>query len=340
MLSDMQQKEVIKLSGLDAGFRAVPEDMAVLQQLEISVGEGELVVIAGRNGSGKTTLIRTMVGLIPHLAGDILINQKSISRYTKPQLSMMVGYVSTERLGAANLDVYELVSLGRIPHTSWLGRLSGKDREIIDQSIQLTGLNEIRHKKLSQISDGERQRAMIARSLAQDTEIIILDEPTAFLDVIHRFEVLHLLHQLSRPPHNKTVILSSHDIQIAFRYADRFWIIKDKGIIEGSPEDLVLQEEIGSLSSDSDIAFDPEAGQFIRPEKPSNSVGLCGAEGLQKKWTARALERLGYSVDLHCNEPTRVIVNNKEGVTSWTLEKNDSALEFYNIYDLTLHLRN
>ncbi len=340
MLSDMQQKEVIKLSGLDAGFRAVPENIAVLQQLETSVGKGELVVIAGRNGSGKTTLIKTMVGLIPHLAGDLYFNQKSISRYTKHQLSMMVGYVSTERLGAANLDVSELVSLGRIPHTSWLGRLSGKDQEMIEQSIQLTGLNEIKHRKLSQISDGERQRAMIARALAQDTEIIILDEPTAFLDVIHRFEVLHLLHQLSRPPLNKTVILSSHDIQIAFRYADRFWIIRDKGIIDGSPEDLVLQEEIGSLSSDSDIIFDPETGQFIRPREPSNSVGLRGVEGMEMQWTARALERLGYSVDFSCNEALKIIVNKKEGHTSWTLEKNDGALEFYNIYELTLHLRN
>jgi len=340
MLFEMQQKEIIKLSGLDAGFRVAPENVAVLQGLETAVGKGELVVIAGRNGSGKTTLIKTMVGLIPYLAGDLLINNKSISRYTKPQLSMMVGYVSTERLGNANLDVLELVSLGRIPHTSWLGRLTGKDQEMIDQSIQLTGLKEIRHRKLSQISDGERQRAMIARSLAQDTEIIILDEPTAFLDVIHRFEVLHLLHKLSRPPHNKTVILSSHDIQITFRYADRFWIIKDKGIIDGSPEDLILQEEIGSLSSDSNIIFDSEAGQFIRPQEPTSSIGLGGAEGMERQWTARALERLGYSVDLSCNESIRVIVNINEGITSWTLEKNDGALEFCNIYELTLHLRN
>lgn len=330
---------VIRIEGLEAGFRGSRGKAAVLSGLDAGVGRGELIALVGRNGSGKTTLIRTLCGLLPVLGGTIDLFGRSLSDYPVRQLARLIGYVSTDRAAAAGLDVFTLVALGRIPHTNWLGKLTGEDRRMVEHSLEVTGLSPIRHRSLNEISDGERQRAMIARTLAQDTPIIILDEPTAFLDVIHRFEIMHLLHGLTRSDERKTVVLSSHDLQIAMGFADRFWILGEGRIADGAPEDLVLRGEIGNLSAHPVVFFDREAGQFAIRSEGNEAISLCGEQGQAFHWTARALERMGYSVDPGCNNETRVTVLMEGRKTKWRLEKNSERLEFYNIYQLTLRLR-
>jgi len=329
----------ITLSHLDIGFKTRPADLVLVRNIQTGVRQGEMVGIIGRNGSGKTTLIRTLCRLIPGLAGELVFNGRNIRQYTNHELSKIIGYVSTTQVVLANLNIFELVSLGRIPHTNWLGSLSGPDMNKIKKAIDLTGLDNLKDRKINEISDGERQRAMIARTLAQDTEFILLDEPTAFLDMIHRYEIIHLLHSLTRPPHNKTVVFSTHDINIALQYADKFWILKDGGMVEGAPEDLVISDEIQCLVADSDVSFNADTGQFAVSRTGMHDISLCGRECLELQWTARALERLGFNVRYDCNELPRIFVIKDNIKVNWKLEKNNQSNDFYNIYDLTLHLR-
>ena len=329
----------ISLSQLNIGFRTKPDDLVLIRNIQTGARQGEMIGIIGRNGSGKTTLIRTMCRLIPCLAGELFVKDRSIRQYSNHNLSKIIGYVSTARVVLANLNIFELVSLGRIPYTNWLGTLGRRDMEKINQAIELTGLENLKERKISEISDGERQRAMIARTLAQDTEIILLDEPTAFLDMTHRYEIIHLLHSLTRPPHNRTVVFSTHDINIALQYADKFWIVKDWSILEGAPEDLVIKNEMQSLVSDSEVDFDAETGQFAISRTGAQDISLCGVDCLELRWTARALERLGFNIRYDCNELPGISVNKEGSRISWKLEKNNRTHKFYNIYDLTLHLR-
>ena len=203
----------------------------------------------------------------------------------------------------------------------------------------MTGLDNLIDRKISEISDGERQRAMIARTLAQDTEIILLDEPTAFLDMMHRYEIIHLLHTLTRHPFNRTVIFTTHDINIALQYADRFWILKDESVIEGSPEDLVLNGEIRSLVSDSEVDFSADTGQFAVKRTGLRDISLCGQDYLEKRWTTKALERLGFNVRRDCNELPKISVDKVKGKMTWTLKSYDKHNQFFNIYDLASSLR-
>ena len=157
------------------------------------LNRGELIAVIGRNGIGKSTLLRTLTGLQPPLGGEILYSGKNIREYSRMELAQKVGYISTEIVKVSNMRVYDLVALGRFPHTNWIGKIEAKDHEVIMDALEKTSMVSFRRKFVSELSDGERQKAMIARILAQDTGIMIMDEPTAFLDVASKYEILHLM---------------------------------------------------------------------------------------------------------------------------------------------------
>ena len=211
----------------------------LFSKLNLQLEEGRLTSLLGLNGAGKSTLLRTLCGLQSPLSGSVQIFGKPMEEYTRPQLASLLGLVLTERNSAGGLTVYELVSLGRHPHTDFLGRLKEADHAAIRQALDALGLAGKAGRFLSDLSDGERQKAFIAKALAQECPIIILDEPTAFLDITSRIETMDMLHRLAEEQ-KKTVLLSTHDLDTAIRFSHNLWIADgQKGaIITGSCRDM------------------------------------------------------------------------------------------------------
>jgi iron complex transport system ATP-binding protein len=208
-----------------------------------------MIAVAGRNGTGKSTLLRTLAGLQKQLDGKILIQGKETVSMSRNSLAKIAGYISTEVIRVSQMRVIDLVALGRYPHTGWTGRIDRKSIEAIEDALHKTGLSNLSTRFLSQLSDGERQRVMIARVLAQDTAILIMDEPLAFLDLPSKYEISNLLRKLASS--GKLVIYSTHDLSIASRLADRFWLIADGKLLEGSPVQMINSGAFATLFGDT-----------------------------------------------------------------------------------------
>lgn len=241
----MKQEETIRIEGLSIGYRGKHSVKVVAEGISDSIRSGELTCLLGENGAGKSTLLRTLSGFLPPLAGDISLLGKPLASYRERELATVVGVVLTEKNNLQNMTVAELVGMGRSPYTGFWGRLSAADRRKVDDSLSLVGIAPLRDRMVQTLSDGERQKVMIAKALAQETPIIFLDEPTAFLDYPSKVEILHLLHRLSRDM-GKTIFLSTHDLELALRVADRVWLMtKQSGVKTGSPENLIVDRETG-----------------------------------------------------------------------------------------------
>lgn len=282
---------IIYTKSLSAGYRKRKSVTTVLRNVDLELHEGELVSLLGANGAGKSTLIRTICGLQPALAGRVMVGDKDVERLTPRQLSKTIALVTTERTFAGGLTVSELVGLGRHPHTGFLGRLDEHDRQIVATAIEKVGISHKSESYVAELSDGERQKVMIAKALAQEAPVIILDEPTAFLDVASRVEVLQLLHDLARNE-RRTILISSHDIQQSMALSDRLWIVSDSGeIVSGITEDLILADKISLLFSNRNVAFDPATGDFLTTRKGARQITLKADSAELNKWIANALRR-------------------------------------------------
>lgn len=282
---------IIYTKSLSAGYRKRKSVTTVLRNVDLELHEGELVSLLGANGAGKSTLIRTICGLQPALAGRVMVGDKDVERLTPRQLSKTIALVTTERTFAGGLTVSELVGLGRHPHTGFLGRLDEHDRQIVATAIKKVGISHKSESYVAELSDGERQKVMIAKALAQEAPVIILDEPTAFLDVASRVEVLQLLHDLARNE-RRTILISSHDIQQSMALSDRLWIVSDSGeIVSGVTEDLILADKISLLFSNRNVAFDPATGDFLTTRKGARQITLKADSAELNKWIANALRR-------------------------------------------------
>jgi iron complex transport system ATP-binding protein len=229
-------------------------------EISFNALEGELVALIGRNGSGKSTLLRTLTKLQPPLSGKVIIGSKELHTLPVEDIAKLVSFVSTEVLRVQNFSVFELVALGRFPYTNWLGRLDISDKQKSNEAIEMVGLTHLSDKNIMEISDGERQRAMIARAIAQDTSIIILDEPTAYLDLLNKYEIVHLLSDLAHI-HHKTIIFSTHDLNITLSEADKVLIIDEDHTAFDSPDNLINQGQFDKLFGDK-LFFDRLTGTF------------------------------------------------------------------------------
>lgn len=282
---------IIYTESLSAGYRKRKSVTTVLHDVDLELHVGELVSLLGANGAGKSTLIRTICGLQPPLAGKVIIDYKDVERLTPRQLSKIIALVTTERTYAGGLTVGELVGLGRHPHTGFLGRLDEHDRQIVAAAIEKVGISHKATSYVAELSDGERQKAMIAKALAQEAPVIILDEPTAFLDVASRIEVLQLLHDLARDD-RRTILISSHDIQQSMALSDRLWIVSDSGeIVSGVTEDLILADKISLLFNNRNVAFDAATGDFLTTRKGARQITVKADSAELYKWIANALRR-------------------------------------------------
>lgn len=283
---------LLSTRGLSVGYPGAGRPVAA--GLDLELRPGDLVCLLGPNGAGKSTLLRTLAGLQPALAGDIL--WQGDGRPARPaEWARRAAIVLTERVSGGNLSVYDLASLGRHPHTGWTGRLASSDREAVARALRAAGAWELRDRPFDEISDGEKQKAMLARALAQDSALLLLDEPTAFLDLPRRVEAMRMLRRISRES-GRAVLLSTHDLELALRAADRLWLLSPGGALRaGVPEDLALSGAVGEVFDQGDVAFDRATGEFRIHGHPRASAKVSGDPAL-RFWAARALEREGYAV--------------------------------------------
>ena len=240
---------------LAVGYRNGKNEVTLLKDLNLSLAKGKLVALLGQNGAGKSTLLRALTCDEKPLSGTIQVNGKNLAEMSQKERSRIIGLVSTDRIQAGALTVTELVGLGRQPHTGFLGRLDEEDHAIVRQAMGDSGIISKAGEYIASLSDGERQKAMIARALAQQTPIIILDEPTAFLDVASRIETMRLLQTLAHE-RGKAVLLSSHDISQSLMLADELWLITtDRQVVTGTTPELVASGAMNRLFTNRSIHF-------------------------------------------------------------------------------------
>lgn len=258
-----EQKNTIRIKNLATGYTIRGKTNIVSDNINASLRSGELTCLLGPNGAGKSTLLKTLTGFIQPMAGHIYIGERNISEYSDTELAKEVGVVLTYRLNSTNLTVDDIIAMGRSPYTGFWGSLGYEDIKIVDEAIALVGIEDLRGRSLRTLSDGERQKVMIAKALAQQTPVIILDEPTAFLDYPSKVEMMQLLQRLARE-RAKTVFLSTHDLELALHIADRIWLLDKKlGFAEGTPEALSLSGHIGRFFQRDGIEYDPASRLFI-----------------------------------------------------------------------------
>ena len=323
----------IEIKNLSAGYEQPDGNrLEILKGIDFSASQGEMVALIGRNGIGKSTLLRTLVGFQKYFSGSIKMNGRELDAIDIKELARIISFVSTENIRVANMTVFDLVAFGRFPYTNWIGRLTDDDKQRVSTAIHKVGLDGFENRQIVQLSDGERQRAMIARALTQDTPVIILDEPTAFLDVSNKYEIFHLLQVLAKGK-GKTIIISTHDLNIALREVDKLWIITETENYQGAPEDTVLNGWLEKLFENENIGFDLQEGEYFFKKEFKAKVKVEG-EGLSLIWTLRALNRLGYQFVMEAEPDFKIIAGNK----TWTFRKENVQAEFNSIYELLLFL--
>lgn len=287
--------------------------VVVAENISVGLQPGELVCLLGPNGAGKSTLMRTLAGMQAPLHGRILLNQQELGSLTARQLARHLSVVLTEPINAGMLTGWDLVSLGRHPYTNWAGKMTAADETAVNQAIAAVGAKTLARRHVHTLSDGERQKIMIARALAQEPDIMLLDEPTAYLDLPRRVEIMHILRQLARDS-QRAILLSTHDLDLALRNADKIWLLPKEGTLElGTPEELVLNGSFAAAFRADGVQFDPQTGSFKMATQLAGQVDLVG-DGLSALWTKRALERVGFAVHEGVNGSTvRVQVLAEDG---------------------------
>ena len=256
-------KQLLTIQGLSTGYRLKKGKTKVLHQnLSAFITEGEFIAVLGPNGAGKSTLLKTMLGYIPAMAGDILFGDKNLKDISIKEMATKVSVVLTDKIDDVYLTVEEVVAAARYPYNTFVGKPAFKDKSVIEEAIKLTGVKQFIGRKLHTLSDGERQRVMIARALAQDTPLIFLDEPTAFIDSPGRVELMKLLKTI--PQNGKSILMTIHDVELALHFADTLWLLGNDGSFEkGNPADLINSGSINKLFDRGAVKFNKETNSFI-----------------------------------------------------------------------------
>lgn len=328
---------MLELEAVDIGYRSRRGDTRVARHINVRLKAGEFVCLLGPNGAGKSTLMRTIAGMQPALAGRIRIAGNELQKMSARDRAGVVGVVLTERVTAGLLTSYALVSLGRYPHTNWLGKLTENDHEIIRSAIEMAGAADLAQRFVSELSDGERQRVMLARALAQQPQLLILDEITAFLDLPRRVEIMALLRRLAHDT-GRAMLISTHDLDLALRNADRVWLLNSEDSLRvGAPEDLVLSGEMAATFSNESLDFDPLSGVLQARQQAGPWVSLRGDSSVQRVWTQRALERCGFRLwSSEASQPSEdcphIELLGEEG---WRLQDSGTMRYFRTLHDLT-----
>lgn len=254
--------QIIEIKNLTIGYSSKKKEEIIAKNINISIKKGTFICLLGKNGAGKSTLLRTITKVQPKLDGNIILNKKNIDSYTALDLSKKISLVLTEKLPENNLTVFELIALGRQPYTNWIGTLTKNDTAKINQAMELTKIKHLSKKKYFELSDGQLQKVLISRALAQDTDLIILDEPTVHLDIQHKMETFQLLKNLVNKL-QKTIIISTHEINLALQTANELWLMTNNKIITGNTQNLIDNKSVDLLFTSNTIYFDKDKQQFL-----------------------------------------------------------------------------
>ncbi len=331
--------EILSAHELEIGYHEGRNRIhRVHQDLSFALHPGELTCLLGANGSGKSTLLRTLSASQPPLSGKIEINGRDITSLSERERSRLIGVVLTDKTQTGGLTVRELVALGRQPHTGFFGRLNAQDRQTVDEAIEAVGITEKANCYMAQLSDGEKQKAMIAKVLAQECPLVILDEPTAFLDAVSRIEAMTLLHHIATTQ-QKAILLSTHDIEQALLLADRLWLLKKReGMTCGVPEDLILNGALDQLFNREEIRFDRTHGTYYTISSWEKEIVVKATDEALLHWATNALNRNRYHVTTQASDNTlpRLIVTDNR---SLILHIEEEEHTFASFESLIYHLR-
>ena len=297
------KNETIHIENLSIGYPGKSDVKIVADGICAGINSGELTCLLGANGVGKSTLLRTLSAFQPKLGGEIRIQGKEIESYT-----------------IRNMSVTELIGLGRSPYTGFWGTLTKEDRQVVERAVALVGIPHLAHRMVHTLSDGERQKVMIAKALAQETPVIYLDEPTAFLDFPSKVEMMQLLHHLSRQT-DKTIFLSTHDLELALQIADKIWLMdKANGVTIGTPEDLALNGSLSSFFARKGIVFDLETGLFRVDNEYTMQIRLSG-HGQRYAMVRKALQRNGILANRNVESETYIETGDLKGGGAFVLHR-------------------
>lgn len=324
-----ETQKTIDICNLSIGYKTKGNNKTVAEGINATINQGELTCLLGANGIGKSTLLRTISGFQPQLSGDIFIKEKNIDDYTERKLAKQISVVLTDKPDIKNMSAKELIGLGRSPYTGFWGTLAKEDEAIVNQAIALVKIENLANRMVNTLSDGERQKVMIAKAMAQETPIILLDEPTAFLDFPSKVGIMQLLHGLSRKT-DKTIFLSTHDLELALQVADKIWLMdNENGIQTGTPEDFSLDGTLSNFFAYKGIVFEPETGLFRIESECDTSIRLTG-HGARYAMVRKALLRNGINASRQIDSENHIEIKadsfeihllGKQGVTVCKIEE-------------------
>ena len=292
-------------------------DICLARALNLCLKPGSLVGLLGPNGVGKSTLLRTLAAMQTPLAGRVLLNGEDARRMRPADLAKALSIVLTNPPHPGLMTGFELVALGRLPHSDWLGRLSDHDRKTIRWALRAVNAQDLAGQLVTELSDGQRQKLMIARALAQETTVILLDEPTAYLDLPRRVDIMRLLKRLAQQT-GRAILVSTHDLDLALRNCDQLWLMREGAMLIGTPEDLVLDGGVTETFRADGINFDLRSGAFAA-ESPGGAAINVEGKGARETWMRRALARNGYRIDPAAGVAALALKENGQG-PEWQLE--------------------
>lgn len=325
---------ILRTQDLCIGYKSGKGLRCVASDISVCLEAGELVCLLGPNGAGKSTLLRSLAGMQSPIAGEVRLLGDDIYKLAPQDLAKRLSLVLTERVDVGMLSAYTLVSLGRHPYTDWWGKLTPEDEAIIHWAIKSVGALHLAARQVSELSDGERQKIMIARALAQSPMVMLLDEPTAFLDLPRRVEIMQLLRQLAKE-NQQAILLSTHDLDLALRLADQVWLLTSDGILQvGAPEDLVLSGAFANTFRSEGVEFDIFSGEFHLQTPYKENISFIGG-GIASVWTIRALKRAGFQVDqLNHDLPILIELISSSQEFLWKITHNQTVAVYNSLYDL------
>lgn len=330
-MTDKPANHILSTTALSIGYEQHGATRCLASDLNLAIRKGEFICLLGPNGAGKSTLIRTLAGAQAPISGQVRIAGKHFDGIPPRERARLVSVVLTEAVSVGMMDAYTMVSLGRHPYSGWFGKLDALDHERIDWAFKAIGAETLAQRQVTELSDGERQKISIARALAQQTSVMLLDEPTAYLDLPGRVELMTILRRLAHEE-NLALLLSTHDLDLALRFADKLWLLTPQGtIIQGYPEAIAMSNDFAEVFGSKHLDWDLSTGSFRAPATSGLKASLSG-EGVAAIWTKRALERLGFAIVEEDHEADVSI--QIPGPSEWHVNVNQKSNTFNSICEL------
>lgn len=329
-----ETEQSLKMIKLSCAYQKSP---VLLSDINLEIKPSKLICLLGPNGSGKTTLLKTISGLIPPFEGDIIINGENLNRCTDQFRSRYFSTVFARSEGSNWLKVWEFIHTGRYPHTGWLGSLKSPDYHVIDHYVKECGVYHLLNKPMGELSDGERQRVHVTRALVQDPKLLLLDEPTAFLDLPSRIELLWMLRKLAHLT-QKAMIVSTHELSLALQVADEIWVIDQGKLIQALPEELVINGVFGKIFSREEIIFDNTKGTFDFQHHWKIQFKVEGPE-LLKYWTEHFLRRLECQPVDEAEMIIETVLSGDKVIWELSDKTKNEMASFYKLSDLENHIK-